>query len=94
MKYERQNFSNGQVLTAECLNRMEAGIQNACEAVPPICSSTDCSKVLSYGENGYEWVDMPQAGGGSLSAKVIDDMLVVTITGGLTAKIQNGMLVV
>ncbi len=57
MQYEKQEFVNGQVLTAECLNRMESGIKGACDAVPPSCTSTDCSKVLSHGENGCEWVD-------------------------------------
>ena len=63
MNYEKQTFVNGQVLTAECLNRMEEGIKGACEAVPPVCDSADCSKVLSYGKNGPEWVDMPEGGG-------------------------------
>lgn len=58
MNYEKQTFTNGQVLTAECLNRMEEGIKDACNAVPPTCTATDCSKVLSHGENGCEWVDM------------------------------------
>lgn len=65
MNYEKQTFVDGQVLTAECLNRMEGGIKQACEAAPPACPSADCSKVLSYGANGPEWVDMPQSGGGS-----------------------------
>ena len=65
MNYEKQTFVNGQVLTAECLNRMEEGIKGACDAAPPSCTSKDCSKVLSYGENGPEWVDMPSGGGGS-----------------------------
>lgn len=58
MNYEKQNFVNGQVLTAECLNRMEEGIKGACDAVPPACDSADCSKVLSYGKDGYEWINM------------------------------------
>lgn len=65
MQYEKQVFTNGQVLTAECLNRMEEGIKGACEAIPPTCDSTDCSKVLSYGPNGFEWIDKPTGGGGS-----------------------------
>jgi hypothetical protein len=62
MTYEKQNFTDGQVLTAECLNRMERGIKDACDAVPPACDTADCSKVLSYGMNGPEWVDMPTGG--------------------------------
>ena len=58
--YETQSFKNGQVLTAECLNRMEAGIKGACDAAPPTCDATDCSKVLSHGVNGCEWVDLPE----------------------------------
>jgi hypothetical protein len=58
MQYEKQEFVNGQVLTAECLNRMEEGIKGACDAVPPACSAKDCSKVLSYGKNGCEWIDL------------------------------------
>lgn len=65
MNYEKQTFKNGQVLTADCLNRMEDGIKQACDAALPECPSADCSKVLSYGANGPEWVDMPQGAGGS-----------------------------
>ena len=71
MQYEKQSFSNGQVLTAECLNRMEEGIKGACDAVPPTCDSTDCSKVLSYGKNGPEWVNMPSGGSGGASALIV-----------------------
>lgn len=74
MKYEKQTFVNGQVLTADCLNRMENGIKGACDAVPPACDSADCSKVLSYGANGCEWVDPP------------GNTLVVTITDGEVAQ--------
>ena len=63
MEYTKQEFVDGQVLTAEHLNHMETGIQRACDATPPACNATDCSKVLSYGENGLEWVDMPTGGG-------------------------------
>lgn len=31
MAYECQNFKDGQVLTAECLNKMEKGIEEACK---------------------------------------------------------------
>lgn len=55
--YEKQNFADGQILTADCLNRMEKGIKDACESVPSACKSADCSKVLSYGAAGFEWVD-------------------------------------
>jgi hypothetical protein len=70
MQYEKQEFVNGQVLTAECLNRMEEGIKGACDAVPPTCDTKDCSKVLSYGKDGYEWVDMPNGGVGIVPATV------------------------
>lgn len=59
MGYECQNFKNGQVLTADCLNKMEQGILDAFGAVPPACDDKDCSKVLSYGENGFEWIPLP-----------------------------------
>lgn len=71
MNYEKQEFKNGQVLTAECLNRMEEGIKGACEAVPPTCDSADCSKVLSYGANGFEWIDKPTGGGGSAEGAIL-----------------------
>jgi len=71
MEYEKQTFVNGQVLTAECLNRMEEGIKGACDAVPPACDSADCSKVLSHGANGCEWVDMP-SGSSTLTVTVTD----------------------
>lgn len=71
MNYEKQEFKNGQVLTAECLNRMEDGIKGACEAAPPTCDSADCSKVLSYGANGFEWIDKPN---------VVDDENISTET--------------
>lgn len=64
MTYECQHFFDGQLLTAQCLNHMEEGIKGACDAVPPACDSADYSKVLSYGENGLEWVDMPGGGSG------------------------------
>lgn len=73
MNYEKQTFKDGQVLTAECLNRMENGIKGACDAVPPACPTSDCSKVLSYGENGPEWVDMPSGGGGTGGGGSVDD---------------------
>lgn len=57
VNYEKQNFADGQILTADCLNRMEKGIKDACESVPSACKSADCSKVLSYGAAGFEWVD-------------------------------------
>lgn len=71
MQYEKQTFVNGQVLTAECLNRMEDGIKGACDAVPPACDATDCSKVLSHGENGCEWIDMPSGGGLTTTATAL-----------------------
>ena len=37
---------------------------------------------------------MGEGGGGTLSAEVIDNVLVVTLTGGLKASIENGVLVV
>jgi hypothetical protein len=61
MKYEKQKFVNGQVLSAECLNHMEEGIKVACDAAPPTCTATDCSKMLSHGENGCEWIDVPKS---------------------------------
>ena len=61
MEYEKQTFVNGQILSAELLNRMELGIQNACNAAPPECLDADCSKVLSHGANGCEWVDRRDA---------------------------------
>ena len=36
MAYECQNFKNGQVLSAECLNKMEKGIQDACNGVKSV----------------------------------------------------------
>lgn len=60
MAYECQNFKDGQVLTADCLNRMEQGISDAFGAIPPACNNKDCSKVLSYGENGFEWIPVPE----------------------------------
>lgn len=54
--YEKQTFVDGQILTADCLNRMEKGIENACNAAPPECEVADCSMVLSHGANGCEWV--------------------------------------
>lgn len=57
LNYEKQTFINGQILSAEILNRMESGIKSACDAAPPECTDTDCSKVLSHGPNGCEWVD-------------------------------------
>lgn len=35
-----------------------------------------------------------QSGGGSLSAEIVDDVLVVTLSGGITASINDGVLVV
>ena len=40
MAYECQEFVNGQVLTAECLNRMEKGIADACKGVKTINGAT------------------------------------------------------
>lgn len=34
-KYVCQNFKDGQVLTADCLNKMEEGIENACQTPGP-----------------------------------------------------------
>lgn len=54
--YEKQTFVDGQILTADCLNRLEKGIEDACNAAPPECEVADCSMVLSHGANGCEWV--------------------------------------
>ena len=62
MPYECQNFVDGQVLDAECLNRMERGIEDAHKSLPPDCDTTDCSKVLSFGPNGLEWITKPSDG--------------------------------
>lgn len=59
MEYEKQNFKNGHVLTADCLNRMEQGIADACGAAPPDCPAKDCSRILSHGANGHEWIPIP-----------------------------------
>lgn len=81
MGYECQNFKNGQVLTAECLNRMDQGIKDACDSVPPACDKKDCSKILSHGENGHEWIDYPvdtegaAAGDKAWSSKIIVERL-------------------
>jgi hypothetical protein len=36
MAYQRQNFKDGQVLTAESLNKMEIGIEDACSSVKTV----------------------------------------------------------
>lgn len=36
MAYQCQNFKDGQVLTAECLNKMEKGIEDACSGVKTV----------------------------------------------------------
>lgn len=36
MAYTKQNFTDGQVLTASCLNRMEQGICDACDAAEEV----------------------------------------------------------
>ena len=81
MGYECQNFKNGQVLNAECLNRMEQGIKDACDAAPPECSAKDCSRILSHGENGCEWIPIPiektnpTIGDNAWSSKILVDKL-------------------
>lgn len=81
MDYEKQNFKNGQLLTAECLNRMEDGIKGACDAVPPACDKADRSKILSHGEKGCEWIDYPvqtkdaTVGDNAWSSKITVDRL-------------------
>lgn len=37
-EYEKQYFVDGQVLTAECMNRMEEGIRKACLTCPDLTS--------------------------------------------------------
>lgn len=39
MDYSKQNFKNGQVLTAACLNRMEDGIYDACRTCTDLTES-------------------------------------------------------
>lgn len=60
MAYECQNFKNGQVLSAECLNRMEAGIKDACSGVKSING-------ISPDKNGNVNVEIPEDDGGGLT---------------------------
>lgn len=50
MAYECQNFKNGQILTAECLNKMEKGIEDACNAANGL-ASTEKSLILTLFRN-------------------------------------------
>lgn len=56
MAYECQNFKNGQVLSADCLNRMEKGIQDACSGVKTVNG-------MAPDKNGN--VEVQGGGGGS-----------------------------
>lgn len=58
MAYVKNQFVDGQVLTAECLNRMDSGIKEACDSAPPPCSDEDCGKVLSHTEDGHAWISV------------------------------------
>lgn len=62
MDYDCRNFKNGQVLTADDINKIEQALANVCSAVPPTCDSKDCSMVLSYSENGFEWIPLKGEG--------------------------------
>ena len=50
MAYECQNFKNGQILTAECLNKMEKGIEEACNAANGL-ASTEKTLILTLFRN-------------------------------------------
>lgn len=61
MGYDRQNFKNGQVLTAACLNRMEDGI---CNSLDKQQGTENAGKVLGIGEDGLV-KPVEQTGGGA-----------------------------
>lgn len=52
MDYQCQNFVDGQVLTAECLNRMEKGIENACKTPGPQGPKGDDGVSISHEWDG------------------------------------------
>lgn len=60
MAYSKQNFEDGQVLTAAHLNHMETGIKTAHDSIVPAAPTTDLSRVLSYGSSGFQWIEPPK----------------------------------
>lgn len=97
MAYEKQTWANGDVITAEKLNHMEDGIEDAYEL--PAVTETDNGKVLGV-ENGQfglvdgvEIVDVVQTGTDSTTGKPLinfsyDDL------GRIIQKYNNGKAVV
>lgn len=51
-KYVCQNFKDGQVLTADCLNKMEEGIENACQTPGPQGPKGDDGVSISHEWDG------------------------------------------
>lgn len=54
MAYERTNWQNGDVISSEKLNKMEAGIENACSFEFDITDPQD-GQVLKYDAASGKW---------------------------------------
>jgi hypothetical protein len=65
MAYQCQNFKDGQVLTAECLNKMEKGIEDACSSVKTVNG-------VAPDENGNVTITISGSGGASLRVAEIN----------------------
>ena len=53
--YNKQTFKNGQVLTAECLNRMEDGIFDACLTCPDLTTEGRAADAAAVGAEFSEY---------------------------------------
>ena len=95
MAYECQNFEDGQVLTAKCLNRMEKGIEDACRGVKTVNGIAPDENGNVEIEGGGGGTATPGADGFSPVANVVqtDSGAVISITdkyGTTTATVTSG----
>lgn len=95
MAYECQNFKDGQVLTAKCLNRMEKGIEDACSGVKTVNGISPDENGNVEIEGGGGGTATPGADGFSPVANVVqtDSGVVISITdkyGTTTATVTSG----
>ena len=95
MAYECQNFKDGQVLTAKCLNRMEKGIEEACRGVKTVNGMAPNENGNVEIEGGGGGTATPGADGFSPVANVVqtDSGVVISITdkyGTTTATVTSG----
>lgn len=54
MEYNCQNFKDGNVLTAECLNHIEKGVQHVCETLDCLCGDGQPEKLSEYVQSTVE----------------------------------------